>query len=237
MPIAVNAPDQHPWNFYPSAIGLVALAGSAGSLQAFQAVLKKLPCDFPVPVLICQHRANRDSEQDTLVEILQRSCAFPLIQGYAQSPLHGGMAYVAPPGRHLRVLGGRIVISDSPAVDYYRPSVNGLFESLATEYGERSIVVVLSGCRDDGAAGVIKVKAAGGRVIVQDPLTAVHPSMPNAAISSGCADYVLPLEAIANALTTMAMVPGSTHLFTATTPACATPISRERTARQPFISA
>ena len=217
-PQNMNTAEQHPWSSYQSEIGAIALAGSAGGVQAFQTVLNGLPCNFPVPVLICQHRGKRESEQDVLVKILTRSCAFPVMQAYEDAPLHGGIAYVAPPDRHLRVLSGRFALSDSPAVDYYRPSVDVLFESLAAEFGSRLIVVVLSGSRGDGAVGVVKVKACGGRIIVQEPTTALHPGMPTSAILSGCADFILPLNSIAAALTAITMVPGSTELFTSAIP-------------------
>jgi two-component system, chemotaxis family, protein-glutamate methylesterase/glutaminase len=217
-PQTINLPDQHPWNAYPSAISLVALAGSAGSLQGFRAILGSLPHGFPVPVLICQHRGRPHSQQDMLVEILGRCCSFRVIQARADSPLQGGVAYISPPDRHLLVSSGRIGISDAPARSYYRPSVDALFESLAIAFGRRLIVVVLSGRLTDGALGVVKVKANGGRVIVQDPLTAMHDGMPNAVISSGCADFVLPVDSIASALTTLTMVPGSTDLFPVSMP-------------------
>ena len=153
-----------------------------------------------------------------LVEILGRCCSFPVIQAYAGSPLCGGIAYVAPPDRHLLVSSGRIAITDDPARNYNRPSVDALFQSLALEFGKRLIVVVLSGRLTDGAIGVDKVKANGGRVIVQDPLTATHDGMPNAVISSGCADFVLPVDSIASALTALTMVPGSTELFPVSMP-------------------
>jgi two-component system chemotaxis response regulator CheB len=217
-PKAIDMRDQHPWNSHPSAIRLIALAGSAGGLQALKAVLGSLPCYFPVPILICQHRGKRESGQDMLVEILGRCCSFPAIQAYAESPLHPGIVYVAPPDRHIGVSSGCVIISDAPAIDYNRPSVDALFESLATEFGKHLIVVVLSGSLADGAKGVIKVKASGGRVIVQDPMTAMHDGMPNAAISSGCADFVLPVDSIASALTALTMVPGSTELFPVSMP-------------------
>lgn len=215
----MNMTDQHPWNSHPSAIGLLAMAGSAGSFQAFKAILASLPKDFPAPVLICQHRGKRDSEQDILVETLRRSCSFPTIQASVESPLHGGVAYVGPADRHLLVSSGCIAISDAPAINYNRPSVDALFESLAIEFGKRLIVVVLSGSRNDGAIGVVKVKAGGGRVIVQDPLTASHTGMPNAAILSGCVDFILPVNTIASAITALTMVPGSTDLFPVARPA------------------
>ena len=153
-----------------------------------------------------------------LVEILGRCCSFPVIQAYADSPLHSGVAYVAPADRHLLVSNGRIIVSDAPARNHNRPSIDALFESLAIEFRKRLIVVVLSGSLSDGAIGVVKVKANGGRVIVQDPLTATHDSMPNAAVSSGCSDFVFPVDGSASALTALTMVPGSTELFPVSMP-------------------
>lgn len=75
-----------------------------------------------------------------------------------QTPLRGGIAYVAPPDRHLLVSSGCIAIRDAPAINSIRPSVDLLFESLATEFGNHLIVVVLGGCLADGAIGVTKVK-------------------------------------------------------------------------------
>ena len=157
-----------------------------------------------------------------LVEILRRCCPIPTIQACPESPLRGGIAYVAPPDQHLLVSSGRIAIRDVPAIDSIRPSVDLLFESLAAEFGNHLIVVVLSGCLADGAIGVTKVKAKGGRVIVQDPMTAIHAGMPNAAISSGCADFILPVDRIGSALTAPTMVPGSTELFPAAMPTWST---------------
>ena len=160
-----------------------------------------------------------------LVEILSRCCPIPMIQACAESPLRGGIAYVAPPDRHMLLSDGRIAISDAPAIDNNRPSVDLLFESLAIEFGNQLIAVVLSGCLADGAIGVTKVKANGGRVIVQDPSNAIHAGMPNAAISSGCADFILPVDRIGSALTALTMVPGLTELFPVAKPAWSTNVA------------
>jgi len=210
----------HPWCSYRSEIGAVALAASAGGLSALIEVLSGLPDDFPAPVLVCQHRSCRPDGEDTLVRILARSCALKVIQAQAGIALPG-IVYVAPPDRHLLISGQALVLSDAAPVNLNRPSADVLFESLATQLRSRVIAVVLSGSLKDGAIGVVKVKAAGGRVIVQEPQTATCPGMPRAAIASGCADLVLPSWAIADAITTLAMVPGANGLFPLTRPAWA----------------
>jgi two-component system chemotaxis response regulator CheB len=81
-------------------------------------------------------------------------------------------------------------------VRFLRPSADLLFESLAQTYRKRAIAVVLTGAGKDGAAGVVAVKRMGGVVIAQDRGTSEFFGMPGAAIESGCADYVLPLDEI-----------------------------------------
>jgi two-component system chemotaxis response regulator CheB len=72
----------------------------------------------------------------------------------------------------------------------FRPSGNWLFESAAAVFDERVVAVVLSGGKDDGARGVLRVRARGGKVIVQDPSTCTHPEMPRAAIATGTVDFI-----------------------------------------------
>jgi two-component system chemotaxis response regulator CheB len=212
--------EPHPWNSRPSAISVVALVASAGGLAAFRTILSRLPSDFPAPVLICQHRGHRAWERDPLIELLARRSRLCVVEAHDGAHIKAGTAYVCPPNRHLLMRNDRcIVLSDSDALNRNRPSADLLLESLAAQFGPRLLVVVLSGSLSDGAVGVVKVKARGGRVIVQQPSTASCPGMPNAAISSGCADFVLPMDRIADALTTLAMVPGATELFVVRRPA------------------
>jgi len=90
-----------------------------------------------------------------------------------------------------------IALTHSELVHFVRPSADLLFESVAGSYGSRAIAVVLTGTGSDGAAGVRAIKERGGIVIVQDEQTSQFFGMPAAAIETGCADFVLPLEEIA----------------------------------------
>ena len=108
---------------------------------------------------------------------------------------------------------GRISIRDYTSGNRHKPSVDELFSSLANCFGCRLIVTVLTGSLDDGAYGVTQVKARNGRVLVQEPRSAFAVGMPTAAIATGCADFVLPVERIADAIITFTMVPGASDLF------------------------
>jgi two-component system chemotaxis response regulator CheB len=81
-------------------------------------------------------------------------------------------------------------------VQFARPSIDVLFESVADAYGERAVGIVLTGANSDGADGLARIKARGGVAIVQDPATSQRSTMPEAAIAATAADAVLPLDEI-----------------------------------------
>jgi two-component system chemotaxis response regulator CheB len=178
---------------------VVALAASAGGLPALSAILAALPADFAAPVLIVQHL---DPEHRSwMAEILARRTGLAVTQVQGGERIAAGTAYVAPPGRHLLVgAEGELALSDADRVHFVRPSADVLFASLAGSWGMGAIAVVLTGTGSDGADGVRAVKERGGTVIVQDEASSRFFGMPGAAIRTGTADHILPLDAIAAAL-------------------------------------
>jgi two-component system chemotaxis response regulator CheB len=183
-------------------VEIVALGASAGGLEALHAVVAALPSDFPAAVVIVQHMDPR--RRSHLADLLRRHSHLAVTQAIDGEPAEAGRVYVAAPDRHLTTRPGRLVFSDMPRVRFSRPSIDVLFASVAAAYGHRAVAVVLSGTGRDGAAGVRAIKESGGTTIVQDPRTAAHPGMPEAARATGCADYVVPLEAIGPALVALA---------------------------------
>jgi two-component system, chemotaxis family, protein-glutamate methylesterase/glutaminase len=186
------------------AVGLVA---SAGGVAALSRVLCALPGDFPAPLLVVQHLAPH--HRSWLAEILDYRIALTVTQVRGGERLSGGQVFVAPPDHHLVVRrGGILGLSSSARIQYSRPSADVLLISLARVCKERAIAVVLTGKGRDGAEGVLAIKRNGGMVIVQDEVTSQFFDMPEAAMLTGVADRVLPLEAIAPEL--VALV-GRTH--------------------------
>jgi two-component system chemotaxis response regulator CheB len=187
----------------PADFGAVAIAASAGGVQALLEVVRGLPGDFDAAVLVLQHL-----DQDyvsRLAEILARGAAIPVTQAKDAERLRPGTIVVAPPGAHLVVHpGGRLELEDSPRLHYVRPAADRLFASLAESFGARAAAVVLSGTGRDGALGVIEIKRMGGRVIVQDEATSAYFGMPGAAIDTGDVDHVLPIGDIAGCLVEVA---------------------------------
>jgi two-component system chemotaxis response regulator CheB len=105
--------------------------------------------------------------------------------------------------------GGALRLVHGARVHFVRPAADRLFASVARVFGARAVAVVLTGYGSDGAEGVRAIKRGGGTVIVQDASSAEHAGMPGAAIRTGCADQVLPLDRIAPALISLFRAGGS----------------------------
>lgn len=171
------------------------MGASWGGLRALPMVLAALPSPLAASIAIAQHRSH--SSTDALTAILQRDCALSVQEAEDKVDLEPDHVYVAPADYHLIVERGHLSLSLGERVQYSRPSIDVLFETAATAYGPSVAAVVLTGANSDGSAGLRAVKDAGGVTIVQDPETAEIPTMPRAAIASGAADKVLPLQDIA----------------------------------------
>ena len=174
---------------------IVAVAASAGGVQALSAFVRALPADFPVPVLIVQHL---DPRHDTMIaDILDRRCVLRVKLAEDRELAERGTVYIAPPDHHLVVGdGGTLALSSGPRTHFVRPAADVLFESVARAYGARAIACVLTGTGRDGAEGAQEVRSRGGAVIVENPETAQFTGMPNAAVEAGKVDLVLPLAEI-----------------------------------------
>jgi len=174
---------------------VVALVASAGGLEALSEVLAGLPAAFPAAVLVLQHlESGRESR---LPEILGRRTPLAVRAAADGDALCAGTVYVAPSGRHLRITAGRtLALTDTPLVNYSRPSADVLLDSLAAA-GAPVIAVVLTGRGRDGAAGSVHVLRGGGTVLAQDQATSLHFGMPGAAARAGGVSEVLALADIA----------------------------------------
>ncbi|HEV8472488.1 MAG TPA: chemotaxis protein CheB [Methylomirabilota bacterium] len=177
----------------------VAIGASAGGLPALTQVLADLPADLAAAVLIVLHM-HRQSPS-LLPHLLARDVTMTVDAAREGVLLEAGHVYVAVPDLHFGTLERRVHLTDQPLVHYTRPSIDHLFESVATAWGPRAIGVLLTGCGSDGAAGVAAIKRAGGTTIVQDPRDASFAAMPRAALATGCVDRTLRLRVIGDAIT------------------------------------
>lgn len=170
---------------------LVVVGASAGGVEALRTLVESLPADFPAAVFVVVHSSS--DAPGLLGQILDR--AGPLRAALAKDgePVERGRVYVAPPDYHLLVKGSYIRITRGPRENRARPAVDPLFRSAAACCGPRVIGVVLTGYLDDGASGLVTVKACGGIAVVQDPEDAVYPDMPQSAIDAVEPDHIVSL--------------------------------------------
>jgi len=140
----------------------------------------------------------------TFAERLNRLGGFKVVEADDFEPLFPGKAVLCPGGRCIEVVefgsGLAASVVDANPNDRFVPSVDRLFRSAAQTARELTVSVVLTGMGDDGARGVVAVKAAGGMVIAEAPETAVIYGMPGAAMRTGEVDKSLPLDALGSYL-------------------------------------
>ena len=180
-------------------IQVVAMGGSTGATIVFQTILRGLPGDFPVPVLIVQHMAIGFIKGFT--EWLTDTTTFPTSVAIHGEYLHPGRAYVAPEGFHMGIDNNRrIVYGTGDSENGSLPSVSYLFRSVAQCAGNQAIGVLLSGMGQDGAKELKIMRDRGALTIAQDKESSVVFGMPGMAVELGAADLVLPPENIAPVL-------------------------------------
>ena len=174
---------------------VVAVGTSWGGLSAMMRLLGGLPQDFPIPIVIVQHR-GKDSD-DLLSHLLQDSTELTVCEIEDKDSLAPGRVHVAPANYHVMIEPGYASLTIEEPVRYSRPSIDVMFDSAAATYGPTAIGVVLTGANEDGARGLAHIVERGGRALVQDPATAEIPIMPKAAIKAAPSAEVLPLDRLA----------------------------------------
>ena len=184
---------------------IVAIGASTGGPAAIVEILRALPADFSIPLLLVLHISELFAAgfADWLDGQLEQSVRYAAdgdrLEGSA------GSMILAPPNRHLVVSGGRLRLTNDPERHSCRPSIDVLFESVAKEYASAAAACLLTGMGRDGAAGLLAVRRASGLTIAQDEATSVVYGMPREAALLGAAERVLPLEEIGPALSALGL--------------------------------
>lgn len=183
----------------------MALGLSTGGPSALMEVLKGLPKNFPVPILVVIHIGKAFGT--AFADWLNMHSPIPVLypKDGDSFPARGeSKIFLAPPDKHLLLKHGRFLLSDAPERHSCRPSVDILFESVAHELSDRVFAGVMTGMGRDGAAGLLAIRRAGGSTFAQDEATSTIFGMPREAAQLGAAQRVLPLPAIAPTLIEMA---------------------------------
>ncbi len=185
---------------WPSRI--VAIGISTGGPNALQYLFSQLPEDFPGCLVVVQHMPEGFTEM--FAQRLDESSAIEVKEAQSGDLLLAGRALICPGNRHIKVRrmehGDIAVLVDQPRVNGHRPSVDVLFNSVAQEFGNKAVAVLMTGMGEDGAAGLGAIQASGGFTIAQSPDTCIVDSMPRSAIDRGFASRVVSLPALASML-------------------------------------
>ncbi|MBA1147933.1 PAS domain-containing protein [Ectothiorhodospiraceae bacterium WFHF3C12] len=175
---------------------VIALGASAGGLTALEHFLKAVPTDSGAAYVVIQHLAPTQTSR--LTELLGQEARISVVEATEGCLLEPNHAYVIPPGRYIAIADGALHLTEMDSG--YRLPIDFFLRSLAVERQDRAAAVILSGTGSDGTLGVQAVKGEGGIVAVQSPESAEYPGMPESAIATGQADFVLPPEDLSVAL-------------------------------------
>lgn len=181
-----------------TAIELVAIATSTGGPAALQIVLKNLPKDIPVGIVIVQHIAT--SFCQALADRLNDISPLEVKICVDFEWVRPGLVLIVPAGQHMRVryVAGKVYAmpDPEPSDTLHRPSADILFNSIADKCAAKTCAVIMTGMGYDGASGIKKIKDNGGVTIAQDEASSIIFGMPKVAIEKGAIDIVAPLKNI-----------------------------------------
>jgi two-component system, chemotaxis family, protein-glutamate methylesterase/glutaminase len=183
-----------------SSFEIVAIGASTGGPGAIVEVLRRLPPHFQVPVLVVIHM--NDPFGSAFTDWLDAQIDRRVVNPENNAPVASmrGRVVVAASNRHLVVRQGRMFLTLDPERHSCRPSVDVLFESIASDYGASAAACLLTGMGRDGALGLLKIREAGGVTIAQDEASSVIYGMPREAATLGAAIHILPVGEIGSHL-------------------------------------
>lgn len=184
----------------PQAKLLVGVGASAGGVEALSGLVGHLVPEIDAAVLVVLHMPPAGTS--VLSQILDRSGPLPAVVAADGMVPCAGHVYVAPPDRHLLMADGALALSAGPRENGHRPAIDPMLRSLAA-LGDRAVGVILSGTRDDGTAGLARLKAAGGTALLQDPTEAAYDGMIRSALTQVAVDGVLPVAQLATRIATI----------------------------------
>lgn len=184
---------------------VVCVGGSAGGLDAYIRLLQNLPSDMGVAIVIVNHITSMPTH---LHEVLPRFATMPVELITERLQIEPNRIFIIPENRDLHVLNGEFHLKPISKPRGWPDVITVFLRSLTRHWGGKLIAVIVSGYDGDGAAALCGIKEIGGITIAQKLSTASQPDMPESAIASGCIDFVLSPEEIAQQIVRIARVEG-----------------------------
>lgn len=202
-----SALEQHPQTVLEEVQNhdLIVIGASAGGIEALKCLVSGLPAGLPATIVVIVH-VSADSPR-MLANILNRASALPCQYASDYEVMRKGHIYLAQPDAHLLVEPARLRVVRGPKENRMRPAIDPLFRAAATFYGPRTIGVILSGNLNDGTAGLLAIKRAGGLAVIQDPSGILYPGMPQSALEAVEVDHIVPLAEMSAVLVTLVHQP------------------------------
>ncbi len=174
----------------------VAIGASAGGVEALEAFFDHMDDHCGAAFLVAMHLSP--GHESHLTEILRRHTALPVRTASQGMALEPGMVFVLPPGQAMTVEDGIVQLQPTPRGHRLAKAIDQLFGSVACNFGDRAMGVVLSGTGSDGALGARAIKERGGITLAQgaDGSAPMFSGMPESAVAARAIDLQLPVEAI-----------------------------------------
>ena len=182
---------------------IVCVGGSAGGLDAYIRLLQNLPADMGVAIVIVNHMTQMPTH---LHEVLPRFTTMPVDLITERLEIEPNRVFIIPENRDLHVLNGEFSLKPISKPRGWPDVITVFLRSLTQYWDGKLIAVIVSGYDGDGAAALCGIKQVGGITIAQKLSTAKQPDMPESAIESGCIDFVLSPENIAQEIIRVARV-------------------------------
>jgi two-component system CheB/CheR fusion protein len=169
---------------------IVGIGASAGGLDAFEQFFSHMPVDSGMAFVLIPHLDP--THKSILVDLLKRYTNMDIFQAEDGMKVRPNCVYIIPPNKDMSILHGELQLLEPVERRGLRHPIDFFFRSLAEDQGEKAVGIILSGTGTEGAQGIRAVKGEGGLALVQDVKTAKYDGMPESAIATGMADYVLP---------------------------------------------
>jgi two-component system CheB/CheR fusion protein len=194
----VSAMDEEAKEEDRPGLPVVGIGASAGGLDAFKKFFTAMPSASGIAFVLIPHLDPK--HESLMVELLSRHTRMRVVEAAEGMAVEANHVYILPPNKYMTIAHGVLRLTGPVERAGLQTSIDLFLRSLADDQQEKAICVILSGTGAHGSLGLKAVKAAGGMAMVQDPLTAEYARMPQNAIATGLADYVLPVEQMPNAL-------------------------------------